>query len=92
MKTKKIVTGAVIAALYTALCLALPALRYGTVQVRFSEALTLLPVLLPGGLMGVTLGCFLTNLVGVFLGTNILGALDVLFGTLAALLAALCRR
>ena len=49
MKTKKIVTGAVIAALYTALCLALPALSYGTVQVRFSEALTLLPVLLPGG-------------------------------------------
>ena len=47
MKTKKIVTGAVIAALYTALCLALPALSYGTVQVRFSEALTLLPVLLP---------------------------------------------
>ena len=87
MKTKKIVTGAVIAALYTALCLALPALSYGTVQVRFSEALTLLPVLLPGGLMGVTLGCFLTNLVGVFLGTNILGALDVLFGTLATLLA-----
>ena len=68
MKTKKIVTGAVIAALYTALCLALPALSYGTVQVRFSEALTLLPVLLPGGLMGVTLGCFLTNLVGVFSG------------------------
>jgi uncharacterized membrane protein len=62
------------------------------VQVRFSEALTLLPVLLPGGLMGVTLGCFLTNLVGVFLGTNILGALDVLFGTLATLLAALCTR
>ena len=89
MKTKKIVTGAVIAALYTALCLALPALSYGTVQVRFSEALTLLPVLLPGGLMGVTLGCFLTNLVGVFLGTNILGALDVLFGTLATLLAAI---
>ena len=92
MKTTKIVTGAVIAALYTALCLALPALSYGTVQVRFSEALTLLPVLLPGGLMGVTLGCFLTNLVGVFLGTNILGALDVLFGTLATLLAALCTR
>ena len=53
MKTKKIVTGAVIAALYTALCLALPALSYGTVQVRFSEALTLLPVLLPGGLMEI---------------------------------------
>ena len=81
-------TGAVIAALYTALCLALPALSYGTVQVRFSEALTLLPVLMPGGLMGVTLGCFLTNLVGAFLGTNILGALDVLFGTLATLIAA----
>ena len=92
MRTKKIVTGAVIAALYTALCLALPALSYGTVQVRFSEALTLLPVLMPGGLMGVTLGCFLTNLVGAFLGTNILGALDVLFGTLATLLAALCTR
>lgn len=92
MKTKRIVTGAVIAALYTALCLALPALSYGAVQVRFSEALTLLPVLLPGGITGVTLGCFLTNLVGVFTGANVLGVLDVPFGTLTTLLAALCTR
>lgn len=42
--------------------------------------------------MGVTLGCFLTNLVGVFTGANVLGALDIVFGTAATLTAALCTR
>ena len=90
--TKKLVRCALIASLYTAVSLALAPITFGSVQARVSEALTLLPVLMPDAIVGVTLGCFLTNLVGVFTGANVLGALDILFGTAATLCAALCTR
>ena len=70
------------AALYTGLCLLLQPISYGPVQVRFSEALTLLPALIPQTVPGLTLGCLLANL----LGGNLY---DIVFGTLATLLAAL---
>lgn len=88
--TKKLVFTALIAAIYTVMCLALPMLSYGAVQIRFSEALTLLPVFSPIGVWGVTLGCALSNLVGFFSGLNM--GIDVVFGTLATLLAALMSR
>ena len=75
MKTDKLVRCALIAAVYAAVCLALPFLSYGPVQIRFSEALTLLPVLMPEAVVGLTLGCFLANLIGVFMGTTM--AVDV---------------
>jgi uncharacterized membrane protein len=78
---------AMIAALYTALCLALAPLSYGAVQVRVAEALALLPVFSPLCVWGVTLGCAVANLVGFITGTNILGAFDIVFGTLATLIA-----
>ena len=81
-KTRTIVRCALIASLYTAVSLVLAP----------SEAFTLLPVLVPDAVVGVTLGCFLTNLVGVFTGANVLGALDIVFGTAATLTAALCTR
>ena len=90
--TKTLVRCALIASLYTAVSLALAPISFGSVQARVSEALTLLPVLMPDAIVGVTLGCFLTNLVGVFTGANVLGALDILFGTAATLCAALCTR
>ncbi|MEG2287896.1 MAG: QueT transporter family protein, partial [Ruthenibacterium sp.] len=77
--TKKLVRCALIAALYAAVSLALTPIPYGMMQARVSEALTLLPVLTPDAIAGVTLGCFLTNLVGVFTGANILGVLDLIF-------------
>ena len=80
---------ALIAAMYAALTLVFAPFSFGTVQVRVSEALTLLPVFSPIAIWGVTLGCAISNLVGVFMGTNILGVLDVFFGTGATLLAAL---
>ena len=76
-----------IAAVYTALCLATPLLSYGAIQVRVAEALTLLPVLSPVAIWGVTLGCAVSNLVGWLSGANPLGYMDVLFGTAATLLA-----
>ncbi len=87
---KTLVRIAVIAAIYTAISVALAPISYGMLQVRVSEALTLLPVIMPGATLGVIIGCFLTNLIGVFTGANILGALDVVFGTFATICAAIC--
>lgn len=77
---------ALVAALYAALTLLLQPISYGAVQFRVSEALTLLPALLPQAIPGLGLGCFLANL----LGGN--GPWDLLVGTLATLLAALLTR
>ena len=78
----KLAACAMIAAFYAAVSLSLPMLSYGVVQIRFSEALGLLAVLSPVAIPGVTLGCLLTNL----MGTTLLP--DVVFGTLATLIAA----
>lgn len=89
MSTRALVTAAMIAALYTALCIALAPLSFGMVQVRIAEALTLLPVFSPVAIWGVTIGCALSNLVGFMTGANILGFLDIVFGTAATLVAAI---
>lgn len=73
---------AVIAAVYVVVCLVLAPFSYGAVQVRVAEALCLLPVFGAEYIVGVTLGCFLANL----LGSTVV---DVVFGTLATLLACL---
>lgn len=78
-----------IAALYAALSLAMAQFSFGPIQVRVAEALTLLPILSPWPIWSLTLGCALTNLVGAATGVNLLGYWDVLWGTLATLLAAL---
>ena len=82
MKTNKLsvtrlVRCAVIAAVYVVLCLALAPFSYGAVQVRIAEALCLLPVFGAEYIVGVTLGCFLANL----LGSTVI---DVVFGMLLA--------
>lgn len=81
---------AMIAAIYTVVSIALAPISYGNIQVRIAEALTLLPVIFAPAIGGVTLGCALTNLIGVFMGANILGFVDVFVGTLATFLAAVC--
>lgn len=80
---------AVIAALYTAVSLALAPLTFGNIQIRIAEALTLLPVLFFDSVNALVLGCALTNLLGAMMGVNVLGFLDVFFGTFATLIAAL---
>ncbi|MBQ8095287.1 MAG: QueT transporter family protein [Clostridia bacterium] len=79
---RKLTLAAMIAAIYTVLTLILAPISYGEVQVRLSEALTLLPILFPEAIPGVTLGCLLANIFG--------GAMlpDIVFGTLATFLAA----
>lgn len=85
-KTLFLVQGAVIAALYAALTYVagLAGLAYGNVQFRFSEALTVLAAFTPAAVPGLTIGCLLGNLGSPY------GAVDILCGTLATLLAALC--
>lgn len=61
---RQITAAGVIAAAYAALSLVLATITFGPVQCRVSEALTLLPVLSPAAIWGVTLGCAITNGVG----------------------------
>ncbi len=87
-RLRRLTQGAVIAAAYAALtyAAALANLAYGPVQFRFSEALTVLPVLTSAAVPGLTVGCLLAN---IFSGY---GIYDMVFGTLATLLAAVCTR
>lgn len=80
---------AMIAALYTVIGFVLAPVSFGAVQARVSEALTLLPVFGISNVWGITIGCFLTNLIGLATGANILGSLDIIFGTAATLVAGL---
>ena len=81
------VTG-LIAGLYAALTLVLAPLSFGPVQCRVAEALTLLAAYTPAAIPGLTVGCVISNLVGLTMGANVAGALDILLGTLATGIAA----
>lgn len=77
-----------IAALYTVCTVLIQPAAYGTVQFRVSEALTILPVFTPAAIPGLAVGCLVSNLFGLMTGANAAGAWDLLFGSLATLLAA----
>lgn len=90
MNTKRFANIAMIAAIYTVLTLVLAPISYGNLQVRISEALTMLPLIYSPSIYGVTLGCFLSNLIGAMTGMNPTGYIDAIVGTLATFLAAYC--
>ena len=79
-----IVHAAVIAALYVVLTLAANALGLANfaIQIRFSEALTILPLFTPAAIPGLFAGCILSNFL-----TGCL-PLDIVFGSAATLLGA----
>lgn len=79
--TKRLVKVALVAALYTVLTVALAPISYGNIQFRVSELMVLLAFFDPFYIGGLTLGCFIANL----LGPN--GLMDVIFGTLATLIS-----
>ena len=81
LTTRSLCVSAVIAALYAALTLLLAPISYGPIQLRLSEAMTLLPMVLPQAVPGLFVGCLLANLY-----TGMLT--DIVFGSLATLLAA----
>ncbi len=88
MNTKQMTQIAMVTAVYTVLSVALAPISYGPIQVRIAETLTLLPLIWQPSIAALTLGCFLTNLIGVHLGVT--GPIDILVGTLATFLAAVC--
>lgn len=79
-----ITQAAVIAALYVVLTLLANSLGLANyaIQVRFSEALTILPYFTPAAIPGLFLGCIISNtLTGCML-------LDTVFGSIATLIGA----
>ncbi|MEZ3469224.1 MAG: QueT transporter family protein [Schaedlerella sp.] len=73
---------AVIAAIYVVLTLLFAPFSYGEVQVRLSEALTILPVFTPAAVPGLFVGCLLSNILGGCIVP------DIIFGSLATLTGA----
>lgn len=87
MKTSRLARGGLIAAIYAVLTLALPFIGFGPIQFRFGEALCVLPYLMPEAVWGLTGGCLIANFVGMTMGVTTVW--DVVFGTLATLLASI---
>ncbi len=80
-KIRYLVEAAVIAAMYAALTIFIP-FSSGQIQVRVSEALTVLAFFTPAAIPGLFVGCFAANyIVGA-------GIYDLIFGSLATLIAA----
>lgn len=79
--TRRLCRAAVIAALYAVIAIVQP---YSStpVQCRLSEAFTVLPLFFPEAMPGLFIGCFLANVMN--------GAADMLLGSAATLIAALC--
>ena len=71
-----------IAALYVVLTLLFAPISYGEVQVRISEALTILPFFTPSAIPGLFVGCLIANMIGGAV------ALDMVFGSIATLIGA----
>ena len=80
-----IVQVAVIAALYTVLSLLTYQFSFFEIQCRVAEALCMMIFYTPAGVLGIFLGCLITN---IFSGQWV----DMVFGSLATLIAALLTR
>ena len=80
---RQMATAGIIAAIYAALTLLLPIPPYGGIQLRVAGGMTVLPFLFPEAVPGLTIGCFLANLLGSPM------PVDWVVGTAATLLAAL---
>ena len=85
--THYLTRAAIVAALYTAVTLVVYPFSFGALQIRISEALTILPFFMPEAVVGLFIGCIISNL----FSTNIV-ILDVIFGSFATLLAAVLTR
>ncbi|MCF2684115.1 QueT transporter family protein [Faecalicatena contorta] len=85
MKNKNITfmtQAAMIAAIYVVLTYVFAPFSFGEIQVRISEALTILPVFTPAAIPGLFVGCLIGNILG--------GAIlpDIIFGSIATLIGA----
>ncbi len=88
MRDKKVlftVQAAAIAAIYVVLTVVFAAISFGEVQIRFSEALTVLPYFTPAAIPGLFIGCIIGNFMGGAIPVDILcGSLATLIGAVAS--------
>lgn len=82
---RQIAYQAAIAAMYFVLTMITMPLSYGPLQIRLSEALAMLPFIMPESIVGITVGCFLANLL-----SPVFPLMDAVFGALATLCAGIC--
>ena len=84
--TRSLVNAGLIGAIYVALTMIFQPISFGAIQFRIAEALTLLPILTFDAVPGLFVGCVIANLLG--------GGVwfDVVLGSIATLLAAICTR
>ena len=80
--TVKIARAGVIAALYAATSFVSAPIASGAIQLRLSEALTLLPLIFPESIPALFIGCTISNLL------TGCAVYDVIFGSLITLVAA----
>lgn len=77
-----ITQAAMIAAIYVVVTVVGAAFSFGEVQIRISEALTILPMFTPAAIPGLFIGCIIGNAMGGAI------VLDVVFGSIATLVGA----
>lgn len=82
INTRKIAIAGIIAAVYCVITVGVAPLSYGMMQLRISEALTILPVFTPYAIPGLFVGCLIANIMSP------IGFVDMILGSLASLLAA----
>lgn len=84
LNVKEITKLSVIAAIYVVITVILAPISYGGIQVRISEAMTLLPFFMgTPTAIALWLGCMLANYIGG------LGLIDIVFGSALTLIAGL---
>lgn len=81
LSVRKIAILSVVAALYVAVTMALGSLAYGSIQFRISEALVLLCFYKKEYCYSMVVGCLIANIIST------VGAIDMVVGTFATLLA-----
>ncbi|TCT13072.1 putative membrane protein [Natranaerovirga pectinivora] len=82
-KARYITQAAIIAAIYVVVTIVFQAISFREIQIRISEALTILPYFTPAAIPGLFIGCLIAN----YLGGAMLA--DIILGSLATLLAAI---
>ena len=81
-RIKFVVFNGVIAAIYAALTYFLAPISYGPIQARISEVMTVFPIFSGPTIVGLSLGCLISNLIN----PESLGPVDIIGGTLATVL------
>ena len=82
-RVRFIVFNGIVAALYVIFTAPFASIAYGPIQVRIAEVMAVLPIFSKGMIPGVTLGCFIANLIN----PGNFGPVDIICGTLATLIA-----